>query len=462
MYFILSLYVVPLLTHAQTGLLDTNFGITKYLSCVSTLNLINDNVVYHTNGSHTGGVYNVLSNDQHYDCTTNTYVPLTSYTPVTSTTMTPAYFSIFPDGSIHPNTGLGGTIPTGTYHLSYTVCDASYPFICATQYVYIIVDDSLPFAPTTPAPAPLAKNKVVAKNTASPINIPDANLLNCLTEINNGRVENATDGNFLVTVDTNGDGQIDHNEALLVGRLNLSGLNISDLTGLENFTNMTVITLIVDNITTFNLPLDLHVIGLGHNPISSINLSNYPNLIGFGMRNTPISTIDLGTAHNLTGLLCGNNPNLSSINIKNTSSLDYSSPAMTNNYWTGLPNLNTICADSFEIPALQSYLAGCGVNTTGIDINSNCALGVEGAAMGNGVSISPNPSSGIFEVHFDSGVREKTNIVVYNVMGQNILTQDCTGADEVVRFDLSGFPSGAYLVKITSSNAVLEKTILKN
>ena len=445
------------------GTLDTSYGINgcRPISCVSTLNLINDNVVYHTNGSHTGGVYNVLSNDQHYDCTTNTYVPLTSYTPVTSTTMTPAYFSIFPDGSIHSNT-FNGTIPTGTYHLSYTVCDATYPFICATVSVSIIVDDSLPFAPTAPAPAPVAKNKVVAKNTASPINIPDANLLNCLTAINNGRVENATDGNYLVTVDTNGDGQIEPDEALLVGSLNLSNLNISDLTGLEYFTNMTNVYAPTNNITTFNLPLDLHGITVSHNPISSINLSNYPNLTAFGMIGTPISTIDLGTAHNVTYFYCGNNPNLSSINIKNTSSLDYSFPTMTNNCWTGCPNLTSICADSFEIPALQSYLAGCGVNTTGIDINSNCALGIEGAAMGNGVSISPNPSSGVFEVHFDSGVREKTNIVVYNVMGQNILTQDCTGADEVVRFDLSGFPSGAYLVKITSSNAVLEKTILKN
>ena len=176
--------------------------------------------------------------------------------------------------------------------------------------------------------------------------------------------------------------------------------------------------------------------------------------------NTQISTLDAGSNHNLQVLNIKNTANLSGLNIKNNSSLDYTNFQMTDSCWTGCPNLTSICADSTEIGALQSYLASCGVSTAGIDINSNCALATDDYDVVSGVMVSPNPSSGVFTVSFsrpiDNGV-----LKVYNVLGQEVMRFLMPRNDNFAKFDLSNYPNGAYLVKITSDGGEVVKTVLK-
>jgi hypothetical protein len=132
-----------------------------------------------------------------------------------------------------------------------------------------------------------------------------------------------------------------------------------------------------------------------------------------------------------------------------------------NECWTGNPNLTTICADAAEIPALQSFMSACGVNTSGMVINSACSMGVESYDLFPDVTIAPNPSSGVFEVEFANGIAEKTSLMIYNVLGQEVKSLDCARDDKTVTLDLSDYPSGVYLVKIANGDGVIEKRVLK-
>ena len=87
-----------------------------------------------------------------------------------------------------------------------------------------------------------------------------------------------------------------------------------------------------------------------------------------------------------------------------------------NECWTNVPNLNYICADSSEIPALQNFLAGCGV-TQAITIDSACPLGVTPFSA-NTIAVHPNPVTNILTIDFASPVTVTSSYVLYDVLGK--------------------------------------------
>lgn len=444
---------------------------------------------YNTSGlPQSGGTYNVLANDSRVVCTNNvsTQVPLANISLTGSESAPYSYFTVLPNGSIFVDADAGpaqGTIIPGTYPLTYQVCDLINPGNCITQTVLIYVSGSAKMATVLPKQIKKEQRKTTTQNIYQIITFPDANLKAKLLEANDSNnIAYNLDNTNIVAVDTNVDGEIDTNEALQIGRLFLVNSNITDLTGLEYFTNLRSFNIGLNNVTNFDIPLpNLSILVLYQNPLTNINTSILPSLSGVNCSNTlmtslnttnkyllnnvniagsQISNIDLGVARNLIYFYCKNNPNLTSINIKNTSLLDYSNPAMQQDCWTNCPNLNNICADSNEIAVLQSFLSGCGVNTSGIDINSNCALGVDENELLNGISITPNPSSGVFEITFANGLPGQVTALVYNVLGQELLTVDCHQQGSTT-IDLSGYAGSVYVLQLTMGEHRLTKRIVK-
>ena len=71
------------------------------------------------------------------------------------------------------------------------------------------------------------------------VNIPDAEFKQILVSANyNNQIASANEGGAYMTIDSNNDGEIQMDEALMVRALNLEGYNISNLTGIEYFTNL--------------------------------------------------------------------------------------------------------------------------------------------------------------------------------------------------------------------------------
>lgn len=71
-------------------------------------------------------------------------------------------------------------------------------------------------------------------------------------------------------------------------------------------------------------------------------------------------------------------------------------------------------------------------------------------------SIYPNPTKGIIQI---SGLKQAEEVTIYNMLGQQVLTQKLTNANQTL--DISSLNSGSYFVKISASDAHQTITLLK-
>ncbi|UPT71354.1 MAG: hypothetical protein M0D53_02850 [Flavobacterium sp. JAD_PAG50586_2] len=109
------------------------------------------------------------------------------------------------------------------------------------------------------------------------VNIPDANFKSILlsAESNNSTAQNAL--GQAMRIDTNTDGEIQLSEALVVAKLSLYGPNISNLTGLASFSNLTFLDCSNEGITSLtltNLPFlkDFYIGFAGPSPLQVISI----------------------------------------------------------------------------------------------------------------------------------------------------------------------------------------------
>ncbi len=121
-----------------------------------------------------------------------------------------------------------------------------------------------------------------------------------------------------------------------INYLNVSGSEISDITGIEDFVNLTSLE-------------------LGENLISTIDLSNNALLVNLNVSGNSLSLIDLAELSNLTSLDVSNN-NLTQINLENNLSLinlDVSNNMLTNLSVDQLINLQDVNCGSNQISSLN-------------------------------------------------------------------------------------------------------------
>lgn len=180
------------------------------------------------------------------------------------------------------------------------------------------------------------------------VNIPDANFKSLL----------------LSNADTNQDNQIQVSEALAVNSLTVYGANpeITDLTGLDAFTNLTYLELRFLNITT---PLSLssftHLesVYFFSTSFTSVDFSGMISLESVSMSSTPVQTL---TFNNL--------PNLSFVYLDSmiTSQIEFSSlPLLTTISINSLYSLSTL--NMSGLPSIRILFFN-GVPITNLDINT--------------------------------------------------------------------------------------------
>ncbi|MDR6241066.1 M4 family metallopeptidase [Aureibacter tunicatorum] len=142
------------------------------------------------------------------------------------------------------------------------------------------------------------------------VEIPDANFKNALLA-------------YSPTVDTNGDGEIQCEEAEAVSSLMVFRKNIADLTGLQSFVNLKVLG------TSFNPDIDqIDLTGLDkleqiysqENSTTSVIVGDKPNMTVLWIPNNDISSIDITGAPNLKRLALGDN-NFTYVDLSNQTEL---------------------------------------------------------------------------------------------------------------------------------------------
>lgn len=318
------------------------------------------------------------------------------------------------------------------------------------------------------------------------ISLPDANFKGRLLAANEVTLTIAGYGTFpnifFIKIDINDNGEIEQSEVQNITYLNVQTSNINDLTGIEYFLNLKYLSCSQNNlinVNNINGLTDLETLNCQQNHLTELNLSNFSNLKSLGCSSNPISSINITNNSELERLFCTNtlvseldfsnnpqfidlacknNPNLTTIKIKNGAQQVFGSAMYyPSDCWSNCPNLNYICADANEIVPLQTYLSNCGVNTSGITINSDCVMGVEEFDLAGG-KVYPNPNDGIFTINFDSIVDE-AEIEVYTLVGQKIYNEKVYNTSEKL-LNIGGIASGAYLLKINSDGQTLNKRII--
>jgi hypothetical protein len=78
------------------------------------------------------------------------------------------------------------------------------------------------------------------------------------------------------------------------------------------------------------------------------------------------------------------------------------------------------------------------------------------------ITISPNPSSGIFQITFSSASNQKSNytLEVINTLGQAVFKSEILNPESQINLNLSFLPNGIYIIKAFTDKGVLQQKLL--
>ena len=148
------------------------------------------------------------------------------------------------------------------------------------------------------------------------VTIPDNNFKNALLNTNCADLDN--NFSFESNVDTNNDGEIQLSEAQAVFKLRLNDLNITDLEGIQNFTNITDLRCENNLLTTLDLSsnINLELVLCNENQLVNLDVSQCQNLNRLHCNDNQLTALDFTPNLILYALNCDNN-DLMSLNVKN-------------------------------------------------------------------------------------------------------------------------------------------------
>ncbi len=220
-------------------------------------------------------------------------------------------------------------------------------------------------------------------------------------------------------IDTNTDGEIQQSEALSVTGLYLDSSNISSLEGIQSFSNVTSLW-------------------CSYNPLTEINLC--------------------GTA--VSFLVCSDNPNLTTINLKNNviSQTIWTEPPLAPFIVENLPALQYICADAGEMGEAYAFtLATTNTITFTSDCDTtNCSslLNTSSQVQDLAFSIYPNPATTVLNINLNAEIK---SVTIYNTLGQ--MVQENVSPTKTT--DVSGLKTGSYFIKIISDKGTASSKFIK-
>lgn len=151
---------------------------------------------------------------------------------------------------------------------------------------------------------------LVLSANAQVVNIPDANFKNALL-------------NHVPVINTNNDGEIQVSEATaFTGTMNVSSKNITNMIGVEAFTNMVTLNCQLNQITILptNGLVSLQYLYASVNKLTSISITNLPALKSLLVGNNLLTLVTLSNLPSITELRCGQNK-LPSLTLSNLPTL---------------------------------------------------------------------------------------------------------------------------------------------
>jgi hypothetical protein len=172
-------------------------------------------------------------------------------------------------------------------------------------------------------------------------------ILLCLPMIGFGQNVNIPDANFKAylvgnsAINTNGDTEIQVSEATVFnGSIYCPNMNISDLTGIEDFTVLNALYCGGNQLTILDVSQNtfLNELSCGDNNLTSLDVSN--NIGYFSCANNQLTSLDVSNNIDLGHFSCANNQ-LTSLDVRNGNNSNILTFEVTNN-----PNLTCVNVDN--------------------------------------------------------------------------------------------------------------------
>jgi hypothetical protein len=189
--------------------------------------------------------------------------------------------------------------------------------------------------------------------------------------------------------------------------------NITDLTGIEDFTA-------------------LQELYCDFNQLTSLDVSNNIALTLFWCYNNQLTSLDVRN---------GNNTNLES-------SSTFGPFNSENN-----PNLSCIFVD--DVAYSSANWTNIDPASTFVNNEAECAaLSIEDNTFGLGVSVYPNPTDNYL---FIEGNKNPISISIYNLLGKKVMSAKNTN-----RIDVKELSSGVYIIRISDGKGQTDRKFIKN
>ena len=258
-----------------------------------------------------------------------------------------------------------------------------------------------------------------------------------------------------------------------VTSIDITSKNISDLTGIEEFTSLRALWGNSNNLTSLDLSQNtaLVTLHLDNNQLTNLNLSQNTVLNYLRCNNNQLTNLDLSNNTVLETLYCTDNQltsldlsqnnalirffgydnKLTSLNVKNGSNSLITLFDVTNN-----PLLTCIDVDNKNDAnaGIGSYSNWIKDSTATYSEDCKSALGIDDELLAQGLSLYPNPVTNVLTI--DSEI-PLTKVEVYSILGKKV---------KVISSDFKSIPTddisnGVYIVRMFSDNGLATKKLIK-
>ncbi len=269
-----------------------------------------------------------------------------------------------------------------------------------------------------------------------------------------------------ITIDANNDGEIQVSEAQAVKFLIVSHFQITDITGINSFSNLKTLTFRFCAVTALDLNAitSLNTLILfGMNELSNLQINNLTNLTElFAFSLYDLTTLDLSNLTNITRLTLQYSllDNLNISNLTNLSELDCRGNRLTNLNITGLTGITKLnCSENL----LSTLNVNGLVNLTDLNCSGNQLLNLNGIPNVSKLDCSNNKLTS-FNISGLSNLSELNcsfnEIATLNVNTLSNLTNLNCGRNKIVTLNLNGLPN---LIDFDcSANSELTSVTLNN
>jgi len=279
-------------------------------------------------------------------------------------------------------------------------------------------------------------------------------------------------------INTNNDTEIQCSEAsAFTGSIICNNLSISDMTGIEAFTSLTLLNCNNNSFTTLDITQNTALTSLSCDDLNSLDVTQNTALTVLSCGNGALSSLNLTQNTALTEVQCQNNQlvaldvsqntalTILNINDNLITSMDLSLHSSLVNFYAqncALTSLNVANGNNTNMiqfwvnnnPNLSCIevdnVAYSTTNWTVIDavagFSTNCILyaAIKDSEFQT-FKVYPNPTNGIVNIDVNENL---TTISLINIMGEIVKTFDANSK----QLDVSTFNSGVYFLKIANDN----------